>query len=176
MTYRAFTLVETLIAIAVLAVALIGPFVAVQNALTASYIARDQLIASSLAQEGMEYIRSVRDNNYLNGRVWMDELSSYACYGVTPTSYCTVDPTQGDVHSASTAMTAYSSLNNVPKLYLSSNSLYNQQNSGTATRFTRTVQMRTISDTEVEVTVTVSWTTSRQSYSATVVDNLQNWL
>lgn len=176
---KGFTLVETMVAVAILAIALVGPYTAVQNALSASYIARDELVASSLAQEGMEYIRSIRDNNYLNGRTtWLDELSSYSCYGATPTQYCTVDPSQGDIHTDTSdrAMTSYSSLAVVPVLYLSSNNIYNQQLSGTATRFKRSVQITTISPTEVRVVVVVSWTTVRQSYSVTVTDNLQDWL
>lgn len=176
--YRGFTLVETMVAIAILAIALVGPFVAIQHSLTASYIARDELIASSLAQEGMEYIRSVRDNNYLNGRTWMDGLSSYTqCYGGT--GYCMVDSSQGDIHTDSpnnSAMQQYASLDALPYLYLSSGGLYNQQGSGTATRFKRSVQITEINAHEVRVTVVVSWITSRQTLSITVTDTLQDWI
>lgn len=171
-----FTLVETMVAITVLSIALVGPYIAVNNALTASYVARDKLIASSLAQEGMEYIRSVRDANYLNSRAsWMTGLSGLSCYGSTPSGYCTIDPSQGDYNSNSSAITAYSSPD-VPPLYLSSTGLYNQQGTGTEKPFRRYVQMKEISTTEVEVTVTVTWTTSRQTYSASVVDTLRDWL
>lgn len=167
-----------MVAIAVLAIALVGPYSAVETALNASYVARDELIASSLAQEGMEYVRSVRDNNYLNGRNWLDALSSYSCYGANPGSYCTVDPTLGDVHTAASAITSYASLANVPVLKVTSTGLYNHQTlaGNTNTRFKRTVQITTISATEVKVTVVVSWTSAHQTYSATVTDNLQNWL
>lgn len=174
--HSGFTLVETMVAIAVLAVALVGPFTAVQNALNASYIARDQLIAASLAQEGMEYIRSVRDNNYLNGRTWMDVLSTYACYGASPSNYCTVDPTQGDVHTApSTAMVAYANIGSVPSLNLSPTNLYTQQ-AGTPTRFTRTVQLLVKSANEVQVVVVVTWVSVKQTYSVTITDTLRDWI
>ena len=68
---KGFSLIETLIAITILAVALVGPFIAVRTALQASYVARDQLVASMLAQEAMEYIRTVRDNNFHAGRDWL---------------------------------------------------------------------------------------------------------
>jgi hypothetical protein len=171
-----------MVAIAVLAIALTGPFVAVTNALNASYVARDQLVASALAQEGMEYIRSVRDNNYLNSRTWMDGLSGYACYGATPTMYCMIDPTRGDIHTDSpndSAMNQYASLASVPPLNLSTNGLYNQQAvSGTnvATRFTRSVQLNAISATEVQVSVVVSWISAHQTYSVTVTDDLMDWI
>lgn len=179
MMYRplqGFTLVETMVAVAVLAIALVGPFAAVNNSLNASYVARDQLIASSLAQEGMEYVRSIRDDNYLNGRTWADGLSSLGCYGTTPSQYCSIDPTRGDIHQASNAMTAYSSRSSVPALYVSATGLYNQQSSGTVTRFTRTVQLQAVGDHEINATLVVSWISSHQSYSVTITDTLDDWL
>ncbi len=173
---RGFTLVETMVAITVLSIALVGPYIAVNNALNASYVARDKLIASSLAQEGMEYIRSIRDANYLNGRAsWMTGLSGLSCYGATPTGYCTVDPSQGDYNTNPSAIASYSSAS-VPALYLSTTGLYNQQGTGTQTSFRRYVQLTQISTTEVRVTVMVTWTNARQSYSASVVDTLRDWL
>ncbi|MCI0597781.1 type II secretion system GspH family protein [Candidatus Parcubacteria bacterium] len=182
-----FTLVETMVAITVLAIALVGPFIAVQTALQGSYVARDQLVATHLAQEAAEYIRSVRDNNSLSGRSWMDGLSSYSCYGANPTSFCVVDPTKGDIHTDvpdNSAMTAHSSI--VPGdcaqgaecLYISSANLYNQQELGTPTKFKRVVQIRTVGvgGTEVRVTVQVFWTTGAFPYSTTVVDNLHDWI
>jgi prepilin-type N-terminal cleavage/methylation domain-containing protein len=100
---KGFTLVETMVAISLLAVALVGPYVAVQNAVQGSYVARDQLIASQLAQEGVEYVRGVRDNNYHHGRSWLYGFNDSArdgCYGGSPITYCTVDPTQGDFNNS----------------------------------------------------------------------------
>lgn len=193
---RGFTLVETMVAIAILAVALVGPFIAIRTSLTASYVARDQLIASSLAQEGMEYIRSVRDNNYLNNRSggWMDGLSSYTqCYsttlGVAPTGSCMIDSSKGDIHTDNpnnSAMAGYSSFANIPVLKLSQTGLYNQQaTSGTNvdTRFRRGVQMTVLRNdpstgrpVEVRVLVTVSWVTSGQTYTVVVTDTLTDWI
>ena len=178
---RGFTLVETLVAITLLAIALIGPFVAVQNAVQASYVARDQLIASQLAQEGVEYVRSVRDNNYLASpqRTWMDGLSSYQCYGEDPDQYCHVDPTQGDIHGDSpnhSAMQSYSSISSLPYLYLASSGLYNQQDVGSPTRFKRLIQLRVVNASEVEVLVEVQWISGTRAYSVTVTDNLRDWI
>ncbi len=183
MEKRGFTLIETMVAITVLAIALVGPFVAVRSALTGAYTARDQLVASSLAQEALEYVRSVRDNNYLNNdRAWMDGLSSLACYGASPGSYCTVDPTRGDLHTSSDAVAAYTTVapgncaSGARCLYLSSAKLYNQQLEGTPTRFKRVIQIRHVSATEVVVTAQVHWSTNGKVYSVTVSDTLRDWI
>ena len=187
---RGFTLIETMVAITILAVALIGPFAAVQNALVGSYVARDQLVASALAQEGIEYIRSVRDNNYLSRATrpggWLDGFSTYTqCYsssiGVTPSGYCTVDPRLGDFHSNSLAMQGYTAaqVTGTPSLITllldPTNFFYNHQ-TGTATTFKRTVRIKTLSTHEVQVIVQVTWITSKQTYSVTVTDNIQDWI
>ncbi len=172
---KGFTLIETMVAITLLAVALIGPFVAVQNAVQSSYVARDQLIASQLAQEGMEYVRSVRDTNYLSGNTWMHYLSSYSCYGATPGNYCTVDPTRGHI-TQSGAMAAHNATSAAPFLYLSSTNLYNQQSSGNQTRFKRLLRIYVVSATEVRVWVNVQWRTSGKTYSIDVFDNMHNWI
>lgn len=178
---RAFTLVETMVAIAILAVALVGPFIAVQNALRASYIARDQLIASQLAQEGMEYLRFIRDNNYLNSRDWLDgftDATRNLCFSATETSpsgHCTLDPKLGDFHQTSAAMVEHASVAAAPSLALDAQRVYTQS-AGSETPFKRTVQIVTLSDTEIRATVTVSWVTVGQTYSVVVVDILQDWL
>lgn len=183
---KGFTLIETMVAISILAVALVGPFTAVQNALSSSYIARDRLIAATLAQEGLEYVRSIRDNNYHANLDWLDGFNSStntrdACFGVlsAPSGYCIVDATLGDFHVAQNAdaMKGYTaaSASNIPRLYISATGLYNQY-SGTQTYFTRTVQLQTISDHEVKVTVEVSWVRGVTTYSVVVIDHLQNWL
>ena len=173
---KGFTLVETMVAIAVLAIALVGPYSAVETALNASYVARDELIASALAQEGMEYIRSIRDNNYLNSRTWLVGLSTLSCYN-NAVSYCIVDPTLGDVNTTPSAISA-SALASVPVLKVTSTGLYNHRTiaTNTNTRFKRTVQLTTVNGNEVKVMVVVSWISAHQSYSVTVTDNLQNWL
>lgn len=64
-----FTLVETLVAIAVLMIAVAGPLSIANRALTSALYSRDQSIASNLAQESMEIIKNIRDNNIKNNAV-----------------------------------------------------------------------------------------------------------
>lgn len=60
-----FTLVETLIAVVVLIVAVVTPLSIASQAIVYSAVARDQIIASNLAQEAIDFIRNERDRSAL---------------------------------------------------------------------------------------------------------------
>jgi len=62
---QAFTLVETLVAIAILMISISGPLAVANKALTAALYAKDQSTASFLAQEEMEVIKNIKDNTAL---------------------------------------------------------------------------------------------------------------
>lgn len=179
---RGFTLVETLVAITVVVTAMVGPLYAVQQSLNASRTAREQLIASSLAQEGVEYVRNIRDNNYLclfmnpgSNRSWLYRLDGTGASGascvatasaencIAPAT-CVVDPTQDTISRS------------IVPLYLDPTGLYNQASSGVPTPYTRTVQLSAVSATEMLVTVTVTWTSKGQQRNVTVREYLHNWL
>ena len=66
-----FTLVETLVAIAILMIAIAGPLTVAEKGLSAAIYARDKLIGSYLAQDGMEAIKNIVDTNELNGNQQM---------------------------------------------------------------------------------------------------------
>lgn len=190
-----FTLVETLVAIAIVLVVLLAPFQVVENSLMASYSARDKLIANSLAQEGVEFARRIRDNNYLTNYstastvTWLQGLdgSNNSTNCLAP-RLCTVDPTQLATTPVSQCYDGVGT-NNCPTLplYLSSGGsiypyMYNQSTTGSSTRFYRTVQLCyiggancSVSTNEAKVTVVVTWATERVRYTTTVVDYLENW-
>lgn len=62
---KGFTLVETLVAIAVLLLVLIGPMTAAQKGIRNAYFANEQIIAVFLAQEAIEAVRIIRDEDGL---------------------------------------------------------------------------------------------------------------
>ncbi|MBI2475887.1 MAG: type II secretion system protein [Candidatus Taylorbacteria bacterium] len=65
---RGFSIVETIVAIAILSVVVVAPLTLAQRGLNSSIYARDQVTAFYLAQEAIEYVRNIRDNNNLIGR------------------------------------------------------------------------------------------------------------
>lgn len=62
---KGFTLIETLVALMLLSVAIVGPMTLTTKSLAAAQYARDQITAFYLAQEALEAVRSIRDGNIL---------------------------------------------------------------------------------------------------------------
>ncbi|MDB4992020.1 MAG: seg [Parcubacteria group bacterium] len=163
---RGFTLVETLVAIAILMLAITVPFYSVQQSINASNAARDQLVASSLAQEAAEYIYYLRDTNYLSTTGWLTGMDN--CLTTNAPYGCVVDPSQNTLTSCTGS--------GCPVLNISGSNLYTQT-AGTGTRFTRKVQIEQLAGgTQAKVTVLVTFSSGHHTYSVTVVENLYNWL
>jgi prepilin-type N-terminal cleavage/methylation domain-containing protein len=79
-----FTLIETLVAIAVLMISIAGPLVVASKGLTSALFARDQLMASYLAQETVELIKNTRDNNLAASQPWLTGITTFS-----GNTYCT---------------------------------------------------------------------------------------
>lgn len=158
---RGFTLIETFVAITILVTAVAGPLTLAQKGLTSALIARDQLMASFLAQEGIEYVRQQRDSNSLQGLSWLNGLS--ACIGQD----CMIDA------AADSAPTACSGAC-LPLRYDESTHFYGYDAGDSLTPYTRTVRIDEISATEARVTSTVSWQsgifTRQMSFTEVILD------
>ncbi len=90
---RGFTLIETLVGISILLVAIVGPLTVAFQGVSLSLLARDQIIASFLAQEGIEFVRfRIGTNNNLSkeGNLLISSGNGYNlsnCSG----QYCIID-------------------------------------------------------------------------------------
>ncbi len=175
---RGFTLIETMVAVTILTFAVVGPMTVASRAIVATQIARSQLTANYLAQEGIEYIRAMRDNEYLDARLnggdaWTDFLTFIAqCKGAYA---CTLDPGPTVTIGVGSGLSlAPCPVGNCARLYLDTNG-YNQQNNGTKTQFTRFVQTTSISTTDEKIVSTVSWDFHGATYTVTVTNHLTPW-
>lgn len=98
---KGFTIIESLVAIFILILSITGPMAFTQSGLRASFVSRDQITAFYLAQDAIEYIKNVRDNNSLllldvsvgndpeDG--WLDGLENCIVTNADTDSGCTVD-------------------------------------------------------------------------------------
>lgn len=183
MSMKGFTLIETMIAVTILSLSISGPLFSASRALVLAEISRDQLTASYLAQEAIEYVRAMRDDAYLksyksggsavSAEAWGDFISGASAWSITEciSRSCTLDPARPMGYGNGKSLAAYTG---AAPLYLS-NGIYTQQQLGTVTPFTRTVRATVVSPSEQSITSTVTWSFHNSTYTITVIDHLTSW-
>ncbi|MDB5238913.1 MAG: seg [Candidatus Parcubacteria bacterium] len=167
---KGFTIVETLVAITVLMIAIAGPLSIASKGLTGALASRDQMIASYLAQESIEVIKNLRDNNLAAGDLWLTGFS-----GCNASAYC-------DASAIDTVTVATGGATNPYRLKLTSGNYYNHGSTGSDTPFTRYFYMADedgrnpcgAGDAECVLTVVVEWTEGTVSYQVLSSTELLN--
>lgn len=97
-----FTIIETLVAMAVLVLAVAAPLTLAERSLASVEAANSEITALYLAQEAMEFVRNLRDKNtFGNKRSWLEGLNacivSPGTTDMTNKKPCGVDPGTGTV-------------------------------------------------------------------------------
>lgn len=181
---RGFSLIETLVAVVVLVTAIVGPLTLAERSINSSIYARDQVTASLLAEEAIEYLRSVRDGNEYTHRNWLSDLSD--CVG----QLCMVDTTpmqkQKVKDSFQQCKLKAPSLYGSPCAPVAYDKIHGLYGFKTVnfedTRFVREVMITTIprgnnsSDKEAKIEVTVrSQTGNFREHDVVVRDYIYDW-
>lgn len=97
-----FSFIESMLAVFLVSVGVVAAIGLLASSLKYTYSARDQFIASLLAQEGVEIVRNIRDNT------WVDSnpiTSSFSTLPITAGAgkICVVDKNDNDITSGSLA-------------------------------------------------------------------------
>lgn len=134
---KGFTLIEILVVVFVLGVGLIGALSFFNINLNNQFEAKNELIAASLAQEGADLVRNIRDYNLLNSKAFDFNLA-----GCTAIDFGSLSN-----HQCSGAGSA---------VCMDANSRYYQCASGN-TNFARSISVGNLVNGSRTVTCTVSW-------------------
>ncbi len=149
-----FTLLETIVAVGLIVTGLVSALALITNSLFYVSNIQDRLIAANLAAEGIEVVRNIRDNNWLQNLAWNNGLAD------------------GDYQVAYDSM-SLSSYSASPFL-LDSNGLYNYT-SGAATSYVRKISIANLSNYEIRIIAMVTWQRRGITYSSSAEDHLFNW-
>ncbi len=181
---RGFTLIETLVAVMILASSIVGPLSIASRSLNNALVAKDQITAFFVAQDAVEYVRYVRDTNRLLGADWLLGTGGTGA-GIDLSTSCSTAQgcyldTTAAVVGAGDVPTACDPTNGCPLLnYDLANSRFTYASvASTITRslFTRKITLTAITATEQQLVVTVSWKdVGGTTRSVTVNENIFAW-
>lgn len=166
---RGFTLVEVLVALVILTVGLIPAFIQASASLTLAASARNTITATYLAQEGIEVIHALRDDNWFHRDASGTSDRAFDDGFDTCTLGCRV---QWDAKWDSTAILP---LGSDPALSLNAAGLY-EYGSGQETLFHRTITIAKEQDWRYHVISKVTWEEKSGQKSFSLDYYLYDWL
>lgn len=168
-TKNGFSFIETMVSISLLMLIMVGPISLSARGVSMITEAKNRLIAFYLAQEAIEHVRMVRDNNSYSGASdWIDGVSQ--CVADAPCGVDVFDNTDNGVRDCSYyngCIVKFDSITNRYGHIAGSNSI-----------FIRTVVVsKTVSfDDEAEINVEVSWNSRYGGLKkVNLVENVLNW-
>lgn len=164
---KGFTLLETLVAIAVFTMAIIGPVSLVSYSIQKASSARNEAVAYYLAEEAVEYARNIRDSNALEKINWLNGLSN--CFNSS--NGCYADIIKNNINPCPPSVLGESQC---PKIKYDKDNAYFNYITGEDTIFTRKISIdKNVGNRiyEAEITVEVTW----PNRSLVIKDHLFNW-
>ncbi|MBI3888490.1 prepilin-type N-terminal cleavage/methylation domain-containing protein [Candidatus Nomurabacteria bacterium] len=170
-TNKAFTLVETLVAISIFSMSLLGLMSILASSISSTTYAKQKIVGAYLAQEGIEYLRNMRDTSVLysvTGQIGWDSFKTKLASCVPGSECGFVKPVVPFNVSLCTALSQC-------KLYIN-NGGYDTVSSGTDSGFVRKVWMTTINANDVRIFSKVSWTQSSGTSNVSFSEDLFNWV
>ncbi len=171
---KGFTLVETLVAVSILIVAVTGAYSAAQTGLSSAAFSKNEVIAFYLAQESIENIRNMRDQNGLNNLGWLTGIAAQQgdpCYPANGTQSCKIDAITNAISACQSGGVGSCPLVKQDPV----NGFYGYNSNWTDTPFRRDIILTRISDTEVSIMVNVSWNKGIVTRNFRARENILNW-
>lgn len=164
---KGFSILEVVIAMGIITVGLLGvSSLALQN-LQVETINKNYLVASMLAQEGMELVRNVRDTNFLKANDWKTGSgagtdSDIVQGGIYRIDYnLDIQPVAG-INDDST------------RLFIGGSPEKYNHSGGVLTPYRRLIEV-VDNGNYIQATSTVAWSERGRSYKYEVVTYLYNW-
>lgn len=176
MTHRGFTLIEAMVAVSIMAIAIAAPMYAASRTIAAAQLSAEKLTATYLAQEGVEYVRKMRDDAYLasisDQRTAWSAFSSRVDICAGSQIGCTIDT----IGPSAFAQCAGDPATTCQPLYRNILQQYTQAVTEDKTIYTRYVQVSIVdTNTEMKVVSTVVWQSHGVAQSVSVTDHLTAW-
>ena len=175
---KGFTLIETLVAVMIFTSSVLALIAILSTSLSTIVHTKQKLVGTYLAQEGIEYIRNMRDSYVIYEKddtgwaSFKDKIS--LC--ITP-NYCGIDnlePPRKEKFTFACDSPSFS----LCKLYIEKGNYNSDKNGipkGTDSGFTRKIEIENITNDEIKIISTVLWKSGSSDKSISFSENLFNW-
>lgn len=148
--FSGFSILEALLSVFVIMIGMLGVITMLSSSIKGSLDSKNQIIASLLAEEGIELVRNIRDNNWISS----GEESSFDRGLVSSNLNCNIDRRFN--YSAGNSLTCGSGT--IFRLFLDeSTGAYTHDNSKTPTNFYRRISVSLNGANARTITSVVTW-------------------
>lgn len=154
--HAGFTLLETIIAIAVISLVITAAAQLVQSSTRIGGQSMKEFIAYHLAEEGLEVVRNLRDTNWLSNVKWRK--------GLEDGLYVIDENSAFSGINEKWTLRKINSQDQVPEIVLNENE-----------KFKRTIEIKTEDETRILVKSNVNFIVSLKTKSASIETILTNW-
>lgn len=168
---RSFTLIEVMIAVFLLTTGMLGSFALIQKTIAFTSDNSFQLRAIYLAQEGIEVVRNIRDNNWLAERTYPDEVNWDTGLGAG-TKY--LDWRLSNNNTSNLVIWDYGATGKY-YLHYNENSCKSYPNQCKDTLFTRRIEISYPETNIMRVKSIVEWSERGNSRQVAAETELYNW-
>lgn len=178
-----FTIVETLVALAIFSMSVITLLSVLGDGIRDTNYAKQKITAGYLAQEAIEYLRNMRDTAVLYSATpqqgwdaWITKMHNGNCDTATGCFINDMDMFSVSSMPSLNGTYLYSCAATCPNMVFNDSIGKYNYSSGNPTNFSRKITVVQISNNEVEVTSTATWTQGALTRSISVSENLYNWI
>lgn len=157
------SILEVVVAMMIITMGMVGVLSLVIQNVEAQYINKNILMASGLAQEGLELVRNARDLNWLTpGNAWNQNIVGDGTYTM-------------DYGGPASIKTAVNSIDEAgARLYVDSNGFYTHTATAAATNFYRLITVVDQGD-YLDIKCAIRWKDGAQNHDYTAETYLYNW-
>lgn len=167
--YKGFTILEVIIAIAIITMGMLGVSTMIIQGMQVRDLNRNNLVASMLAQEGLELVRNTRDKNWADIIKNNGSLEDWDLNIVNPDNTFIIDYSSTPNHTPNLITDADT------KLYFDANNNYTHAVTAKPTIFSRIISVSQPQNDQLIVSCNVTWKERGGTKSYVADMELFNW-
>ena len=181
---KGFTLVETLVAISIFTMSILALLVVLTQGISDTNYAKNKIIASYLAQEGIEYIRNMRDTFMLYDSIdpqtgwnsFRTKLINASCEAANGCYFDDQNLNYANPAQPMAGITVVPRGSSCPALLYDEITGKYGYAAGVNSGFTRKISINVVSPDEIKLVSTLSWAQGSGNYSMVFSETLFNWI